>query len=65
MCISDRSNGDPTYDDLRETFSRSFRRKKSDEGYYYNAVMPSIFIDPHAEHIELSLIHILILRTAL
>lgn len=50
--INRLSNGDPTYDDLRETFSRSFRRKKSDEGYYYNAVMPSIFIDPHAEHIE-------------
>lgn len=50
--INRLSNGDPTYDDLRETFSRSFKEKKSDDGFYHNTVIPSIFIPPHSEHIE-------------
>lgn len=50
--INRLSNGDPTYDDLRETFSRSFKEKKSDEGFYHNTVIPSIFVEPHSEHIE-------------
>lgn len=40
------SNGDPTYDDLQETFSGSFKRKKSDEGYFHNTLIHSIFIEP-------------------
>ena len=46
------SNGDHTYDRLRETFSGSFSEKKSDEGFFHNALIKSIFIEPHSEHTE-------------
>ena len=46
------SNGDHTYDELRETFSGSFKEKKSDEGFFHNALVKSIFIEPHSEHTE-------------
>ena len=46
------SNGDHTYDELRRTFSESFSEKKSDEGFFHNALIQSIFIDPHSTHIE-------------
>jgi hypothetical protein len=50
--INRLSNGDPTYDDLCETFSRSFERKKSDEGFFQNTLIKSIFIEPHSSHTE-------------
>lgn len=46
------SNGDHTYDELRRTFSGSFTDKKSDEGFFHNALIQSIFIEPHSKHIE-------------
>ena len=46
------SNGDPTYDELRRTFSESFSEKKSDEGFFHNVLVKSIFIDPNATHTE-------------
>lgn len=36
------SNGDPTFDKLQETFSRSFTLKTSDEGHYINLLVRSI-----------------------
>lgn len=54
--INRLSNGDPTYDDLAETFSRSFNRKHSDEGYYVNPLIKSIFIDPGDSHIEYAVV---------
>jgi len=50
--INRLSNGDPTYDDLRETFSASFQRKKSDDGFFHNTLIKSIFINPGSNHIE-------------
>lgn len=46
------SNGDPTYDDLQETFSGSFKRKKSDEGYFHNTLIHSIFIEPGETQVQ-------------
>lgn len=46
------SNGDHTYDELSRTFSGSFKEKKSDEGYFHNTLIKSIFINPHSEHSE-------------
>lgn len=46
------SNGDHTYDELRRTFSESFTEKKSDEGFFHNALIQSIFIDPQSTHVE-------------
>lgn len=46
------SNGDHTYDELTRTFSESFSEKKSDEGFFHNTLVKSIFIDPRSTHIE-------------
>ena len=50
------SNGDPTYDDLTETFTASFRRKHSDDGYFVNPTVKSIFIAPGERHTEYAVI---------
>lgn len=50
--INRLSNGDITYDDLPETFSRSFERKHSDEGYFHNTLVKSIFIEPNSKNIQ-------------
>ncbi len=50
--INRLSNGDHTYDDLAETFSKSFERKHSDEGFFQNTLIKSIFIEPNSSHIE-------------
>lgn len=54
--INRLSNGDHTYDDLTETFSASFARKKSDEGFFQNTLIKSIFVAPHASHTEYAVI---------
>ena len=54
--INRLSNGDPTYDCLRETFSRSFKAKKSDEGFFVNPLIKAIFIEPGETHIEYAVI---------
>ncbi|MDD6728195.1 MAG: trehalase family glycosidase [Eubacteriales bacterium] len=50
--INRLSNGDHTYDDLPETFSGSFKRKHSDDGFFHNTLIKSIFIEPHTSHTE-------------
>lgn len=50
--INRLSNGDHTYDDLKETFSGSFQRKTSDLGFFHNTLIKSIFIKPNSSHIE-------------
>lgn len=50
--INRLSNGDHTYDDLKETFSASFSRKTSDPGFFQNTLIKSIFIKPHTSHTE-------------
>lgn len=54
--INRLSNGDVTYDDLKETFSNSFKRKSSDEGYFHNTLIKSIFITPHSAHTEYAVV---------
>lgn len=50
--INRLSNGDHTYDDLKETFSNSFKRKSSDLGFFHNTLIKSIFIAPNSSHTE-------------
>lgn len=50
--INRLSNGDHTYDKLRETFSGSFKMKHSDDGFFHNTLIKSIFIEPNTSHIE-------------
>ncbi|MBQ9516494.1 MAG: hypothetical protein IJR60_00255 [Eubacterium sp.] len=54
--INRLSNGDVNYDDLKESFSASFSRKSSDNGYFHNTVIRSIFIQPHSTHTEYAVI---------
>ncbi len=54
--INRLSNGDITYDDLTEPFSKVFLRKKSDLGFFENTLIKSIFIAPYSSHIEYAII---------
>ena len=50
--ISRLSNGDETFDDVLEPFSKAFPRKHSSPGYYHNAIIPSIFVEPGRSRVE-------------
>ena len=54
--INRLSNGDHNFDDLKETFSASFNRKSSDEGFFQNTLVRSVFIEPKSSHIEYAVI---------
>ena len=54
--ISRLSNGDVTFDELTHTFTSSFSDKKSDDGYFFNPLIHSIFIEPNSSHIEYAVI---------
>lgn len=54
--INRLSNGDVTYDRLRETFSRSFKDKHSDEGFFHNTLIKSIFAEPYSKRVEYAVI---------
>ena len=50
--ISRLSNSDPTFDDVLDPFSGSFRRKHSDPGWYQNLLVSGLFLQPGACHTE-------------
>jgi len=54
--INRLSNGDVTYDDLKETFSASFKRKSSDEGFFHNTLIKSVFVEPNSRHVEYAVV---------
>lgn len=54
--INRLSNGDITFDELQRTFSESFKEKTSDEGYFQNTLIHSIFIDAGKTHTEYAVI---------
>ncbi|MGN0444041.1 MAG: MGH1-like glycoside hydrolase domain-containing protein [Acutalibacteraceae bacterium] len=48
-CLNVRlSNNDESFDDLTETFSGSFSRKKSDFGFFHNMLIHTIFCQKHS-----------------
>ena len=56
-CMTARlSNSDPTFDDVTESFTGSFSRKHSDDGFFNNAIIHTIFVEPHGRHIEYAVI---------
>lgn len=56
-CMTARlSNSDPTFDDVAESFTGAFSRKHSDDGFFRNSIIHTIFIEPHSEHIEYAVI---------
>ena len=40
------SNPDPTFDDVLAPFTRSFQRKHSDDGFFHDTLVHTIFVDP-------------------
>lgn len=56
-CITSKlSNPDPSFDDVTDSFSGSFSRKRSDEGFFHNAVSHTIFINPGESKTEYAVI---------
>ncbi|MBR1762169.1 MAG: hypothetical protein IJ731_02235 [Eubacterium sp.] len=54
--INRLSNGDVTYDDLTEPYSKVFLRRNSVPGFFENTLIKSIFIEPHSSHTEFAVI---------
>lgn len=50
------SQPDPSFDNMMETFSGEFQFKHSDEGYYQNTLVHTLYIAPNTSHIEYAVI---------
>lgn len=46
------SQPDESFQNMLETFSGSFSEKHSDEGFYHNAVVHTLYVEPHTSHTE-------------
>ena len=46
------SQPDESFHNMLETFSGSFSEKRSDEGFYHNTVVHTVYIDPGKTHTE-------------
>lgn len=56
-CLSARlSNSDVTFDDVLESFTESFSRKHSDDGFFHNTIVHTLFVEPGERHIEYAVI---------
>ncbi len=56
-CMTARlSNSDPTFDDVLESFTGAFSRKHSDDGFFHNTIIHTIFIEPNSSHTEYAVI---------
>ncbi len=52
-CMTARiSNSDVTFDDVTESFTGSFSRKHSDDGFFHNAIVHTLFVNPGESYIE-------------
>ena len=56
-CMTARlSNSDVTFDDVTESFTGAFSRKHSDDGFFHNAIVHTLFVKPMSRHIEYAVI---------
>ena len=46
------SQPDESFQNMLETFSGSFSEKHSDEGFYHNTVVHTLYVEPRSTHIE-------------
>ncbi len=46
------SQPDESFKNMLETFSGSFSEKHSDEGFYHNTVVHTLYVEPHTTHTE-------------
>ncbi len=54
--VSRLSQADPTFDHVTETFTSAFTEKHSDDGFYKNYIVHSIFIPAGERHVEYALV---------
>lgn len=54
--VSRLSQADPSFDQVTETFTSAFEEKRSDEGFYQNFLVHSIFIPAGGRHVEYALV---------
>lgn len=47
---------DESFGDMMEQFSGSFSEKHSDDGFYHNTVVHTLYIQPHSSHVEYAVI---------
>lgn len=50
------SQPDESFKNMLETFSGSFSEKHSDEGFYHNTVVHTLYVEPHTEHTEYAVV---------
>lgn len=56
-CMTARlSNSDPTFDDVAESFTGAFSRKHSDNGFFRNSIIHTLFVQPNDRRIEYAVI---------
>ncbi len=56
-CMTARlSNSDVTFDDVTESFTGAFSRKHSDDGFFHNTIVHTLFVEPNSTHIEYAVI---------
>lgn len=54
--VSRLSQADPTFDRVTETFTSAFTEKHSDDGFYQNFVVHSVFIPSGQRHVEYAVV---------
>lgn len=54
--VSRLSQADPSFDRVTETFTSAFKEKRSDDGFYQNFIVHSIFIPSGSRHVEYALV---------
>lgn len=56
-CLTARlSNSDVTFDDVLESFTETFSRKHSDDGFFHNTIVHTLFVGAGKTHIEYAVI---------
>ncbi len=56
-CMTARiSNSDETFDDVTESFTGSFSRKHSDDGFFHNTLVHTLFVEPNSKFVEYAVI---------
>ena len=50
------SNSDVTFDDVLESFTETFKRKHSDNGFFHNTIVHTLFVEPGSSHVEYAVI---------
>lgn len=50
------SNSDVTFDDVLESFTGAFSRKHSDDGFFHNTIIHTLFVEPNTHRVEYAVV---------